>query len=190
MNKGLLAGIGIVVVIVAIVAYLMTTKRDGDTTADLSENTANVGGTQEPTSTTSTAKSSLKDLLALGTAQKCTFSSTTESATSEGVFYVSGGKARGDFTSAAGGQTTTAHTIVDGQTSYVWTDGSSQGFKTSLSATQSTAPTTTGQTQSVDVNDQLDYNCSLWVATPSSFTPPTNIQFVDLQSYSIPTLPQ
>lgn len=129
---------------------------------------------------------SLKDLLTSGVAQKCEFSTTDDSGTSEGVTYISGGKMRGDFSSTYSGKKTLSHMIVDGKTNYIWTDGEKTGFKTTIEDDDSSdIPATdpaTGQfsTQGADLDQKADYKCSAWVVDGSYFTPPSNVTFSDL----------
>ncbi len=145
---------------------------------------AGIPGAQTGSQTTSV--NSLKDLLAKGIAQSCTFSSDAES----GTVYVSGGKTRGDFSSVTEGKTVLSHMIVDGNTSYLWTDGQNTGFKMSFdpnaaaSATPGTAGTT-GSTGSFDANANMNYKCSSWFADASKFALPAGVTFT---SFSVPTM--
>lgn len=132
-----------------------------------------------------TGPKSLKDLLSAGIAQKCTFSTTDESGTSEGVTYVSGGKVRADFSSTVEGKVVKSHMISDGKTNYIWTDGEKTGFKMTVeqtSTTESDVPsssTDTSVSSQVDLNEKADYKCSAWIADDSLFTPPSDVEFQD-----------
>lgn len=152
-------------------------------------------GLQTGTETSSGLKS-LKDLIAAGIAQKCTFSTTDESGSSEGTTYVAGGKMRGDFTSVISGKTTKSHMITDGNTNYIWMDGEKTGFKTTIEETGETETGDTSVSQDVtsqggaDLNAKADYKCSAWVTDSSMFTPPTNVQFTDFsQMFNPSSLP-
>ena len=141
----------------------------------------------------SSGMKSLKDLLSSGVAQKCTFSTTDESGVSEGTTYVAGGKVRGDFTTTASGKKTASHTIVDGKTSYIWTDGEKNGFKMTVEETEAGAedkdapvPQETS-VQETDLNQKTDYKCSAWVPDSSLFVPPTNVTFTDFSEMFKPS---
>jgi hypothetical protein len=126
---------------------------------------------------------SLKDLLSSGVAQKCTFTNSGESGSSEGTSYVSGGKVRADFTTVTSGKTTISHMISDGKTSYIWTEGDKSGFTMTVSETS--ASQTTGSQESTavsseaDLGQKADYKCSAWITDSSYFTPPGDIKFSD-----------
>lgn len=141
---------------------------------------------------------SLKDLIAAGVPQKCTFSSTNDSGTNQGTTYVSGGRVRGDFTNTFSGKTTMSHMISDGKTSYIWTDGESTGYKMTVpetSASPGTAPSSEEPAMSGegDLNQAADYNCSAWIPDNSMFTPPADVTFSDfsqmMQPSGAPTAP-
>jgi hypothetical protein len=68
--------------------------------------------------------SSLKALISKGIAQSCTYSNEA----GNGKIYISSGKVRGDFETTIEGNVTKSHMIVDGSTSYIWSDGSLEGI--------------------------------------------------------------
>src|SRR5262245_57043103 len=59
---------------------------------------------------------SLRQLVALGTPQKCTFSSDYDGGRSEGTVYIANGMMRGDYTSKvdSSGTDISSHMILDG----------------------------------------------------------------------------
>lgn len=124
---------------------------------------------------------SLKDLLASGGSQKCTFSNSASS----GTFYVGGGKSRGDFASTSAGQSVKGHMIMDGKTSYVWMDGQAQGFKTSVDANSSASTSGSTASQSVDANKKMNYSCSPWSVDSSMFSLPASVKFMDMASMQL-----
>jgi len=130
-----------------------------------------------PTTTQDSSPKSLRDLLMSGVAEKCTFS--------EGVTYIASGKVRGDFSMTTDGKTTNSHMIVDGKTSYIWTDGSTTGFKTTIP--DETAATPTSQTTNTTVNSsassfdqKADYKCEAWSVDQTLFTLPAGVTFKDM----------
>lgn len=134
--------------------------------------------TGDSTAQTAGEPQSLKDLLALGTSQKCSFTDESNS----GNFYVSGGKARGDFTTTVDNKPTQGHMIMENQTAHMWMDGQSQGFKMSTAVTEQT-PAAAQTSQAVDTNKKMDYSCQPWAADSSMFSLPSGIEFMDLSSF-------
>jgi len=134
---------------------------------------------------------SLKELIAGGVAQRCTFSTVDESGSSEGTTYVAGGKMRGDFTTTSSGKTTASHMIVDGNTNYIWMDGEKTGFKTTIEETAETGDTPVtqdvGSQGGVSLDQRTDYKCSAWITDLSQFTPPATVQFTDLSQIFNPS---
>lgn len=168
MNKNILYALVGVVAVIAGAVFIMN-KPAGPAVPGGDENTPTLG-----------ASMSMKELLGLGGAQRCTFANKVENSESSGVVYVAGGKMRGDFTSLAAGQTTQSHMIVDGETSYVWQDGSSQGMK--ISFADMNAQSGQGSNRSVDVNEKVGYSCGAWAVDASMFALPAGVEFSDLSA--------
>ena len=162
-NKGIIIAIGIVLLLG--VGYFLMKSRGS---APLRQGSA--GQTE-----TSSGMKSLKDLLSAGIAQKCTYSTTDDSGTSEGTTFISGGKMRGNFSMMASGKTTKSHMISDGKTSWIWTDGETTGFKMMVEETSEESSIEGG----TDWDQKVDYKCSPWVTDGSYFTPPSNVEFTD-----------
>lgn len=182
VNKKVLAIIVVVLLLLLGGWYFMNSKKSPTGTTPGATTSENQGGMK-----------SLKDLLSSGVAQKCTFSSTDESGSNEGITYVSAGKVRGDFTTTVSGKITKSHMISDGKTSYIWTDGEKDGFKMTIpDATPTSAKTDTSNSQvssEGDLNQKMDYKCSGWVVDNSFFTPPTNVTFNDFSKMINPAAP-
>ncbi len=132
----------------------------------------------------------LKDLLGLGSAQKCTYTG--------GTVYVASGKVRGDFGVTESGKTINSHMIVDGTTSYIWTDGEKTGFKMTFNpdATSAPAPSMSpsaaeaGQSGAMEAEQPQDYKCESWASDPTMFTLPKDITFQDFGSLVPTAAPQ
>jgi hypothetical protein len=181
MNQKVLWTI-IVVIILALGIYFVASKKSNNTTnSSSSTQSSNTQSNSSSTNQVSNSTQSLKDLLALGIAQKCSFTSNGNS----GSVYLSSGKMRGDFSVTQAGKTMMSHMISDNNTYYVWTDGQTQGFKMSYNV-QSSAPQPYAN-QSVDVNQKNNYSCSPGVVDSAEFTPPTSVNFMDYSS--IDTIP-
>jgi hypothetical protein len=134
--------------------------------------------TAVPTATTAPAaatatEGSLKSLLTSGVPQTCSFENKKQ-ANTNGTIYVSGGKMRGDFTSANQGQNITGHIIVDSGNNYIWTDLSKQGMKIALTAEQTGG---SSGTQGMDINQTVSYACKPWAPDASKFALPSDITF-------------
>jgi hypothetical protein len=125
-------------------------------------------------------KGSLADLMKGGKSYQCTVNQTVEGITSTGTVYVSGEEhIRGDFTSTIPSYgNVKSSMITDASSVYVWTSMMSQGFK-SPRTTENTKVTgnTEAMKQGLDINQQLDYNCTPWTVDMSVFAVPTNITF-------------
>jgi hypothetical protein len=128
------------------------------------------------------SKNSIKGLLSSVTPQKCTFK---DKETSEGTVYVSGGKMRGDFSSTIEGKSTVSHIIVDGSTMYTWTDDQNTGFKVAFDPED--VEEAKDDLENVDLNKEVDYNCSPWIVQGDLLTPPSDVKFADFSSFTMPS---
>lgn len=183
MNKKVVVT-AIVIVLLLVVggALIMSTRNKPATTVTTSGTQTNKAQEKSPP----VAQKSLKDLLAAGIPQKCTYKDVSGQTNVTGTTYIANGKVRGDFTSTIEGKTTTGHTIYDGKTSYIWTDGTTSGFKMEIdpstpSASESSTPSTQ---QGLDLNKTIDYSCGVWIADQSLFNPPSDITF---NTFAIPS---
>ena len=124
----------------------------------------------------------LQALLGLGQNLQCSFSSE---GLKEGKMYISGKKVRGDFTvEDETSAESSVSMIQDGEWMYYWGSAMPQGMKMKLDlSAQADANASTGnQWTQVDPNVALDYNCDAWRVDASKFTPPANVEFVDLET--------
>lgn len=173
MNKNLIIGI-VALLLIGGGGYYFMTKGSVSTPTTPSSETSS----QQP----ATAFKSLKDLLMSGVAQKCTFTDKSENVDMNGTTYVANGKMRGDFNSSVNGKVMVSHMIVDGKTSYMWTDDTTTGFKFAFDP-QSTEETQADESDkrqgSVDINKTMDYKCNPSTVDGSMFTPPANVKFTD-----------
>ncbi len=121
-------------------------------------------------------QTSLKDLWRNGVSQKCTFADGSVT----GTTYVSDGQMKGDFSTSVNGKSTTSHMIVQGDSSYVWMDGQSQGYKVSIeNISQQIGASSSG---AIDLNREFNVECQSEAVESSKFTLPQNIQFQDMGS--------
>jgi hypothetical protein len=172
-NKGVKKNIVLViggVVLLGIVAFFIFGKKSlaPVSTPTPKENTQEANQNQP---------ASLKDIIAKGVAQTCTFNTGP----TQGIVTVSGGKVRADFAITIGSVATPGHMIVDGSTSYIWTDGQSTGFKTTFNPAAS--PSTAGGTPAsggIDADRNLNYTCTPGIASSVDFNLPAGVNFMEL----------
>lgn len=173
MSKAVLAVVIAVMIAVAGIAGYLTLNRSNTTSPNATRNTSEESSQHDEAH-------SLRELLGLGTNLECTFSD--QETGSNGTVYVGGeSQMRGDFTSVADTQTVNGHIMVDGDNMYLWTDGETQGFKASLSASQELAEQSIG-IGAFDVNKDVDYECHNWAPDNSKFTLPSNVEFQDFSA--------
>lgn len=165
-----------ILVILAVLFYTQMSKKSPQSSqgAAVSE--------QEGTPEVATTKGTIANLLGSGKNVMCQMDYSNESDSTEGTAYVSGEKMRGDFTiETADGTTMTSHMIRDDQYSYIWTDDNSKGTKIKVEVTADIEEKAKPQTQQtgVDVDKEVDLDCSNWTVDNSMFIPPTSIEFTD-----------
>ncbi len=133
---------------------------------------------------TGQSKRSWKSILADGKSVKCTYTQTVASGTQNGTMYIANGHMRGDIMmSTASSGNYTMHMLNDGQWNYTWGGpiGESQGVKMKMMS-ETNVHTQANAQQGVDLNEQLDVNCSPWSEDSSEFVVPADIQFRDLSA--------
>jgi len=175
-NKKVLAVVGALVVIVGLYgAYRVYNhfKRLSATPA----------GQAQTATTAPETLGSLKDLIAKGISQSCSYSTNNTS----GTVYMSGGQVRADINAEINNQTTTSHLIIANNTTYLWTDGRKAGIKMAYNPNATPAPAgspTTNSSGVLDPNMSMNYNCSAWIADASRFALPAGITF---SSFTLPS---
>lgn len=144
---------------------------------------------QQSEDSRSMQKKSLKDIMAIGQSQQCTY--TDEVGENSGTMYIGSGNVRGDFQSSINGKATASHMIVDSENMYMWMDGQKQGMQFSVKAMEDASanvPEISGsQAQKpLDMNKQLDYSCTSWTVDEAVFKTPTGVEFVDYTKMMAP----
>src|SRR3989344_6582040 len=132
---------------------------------------------QEQKSETGFLKSSIKSLLAGGKNVMCSVRYPTGDQSTEGKIYVSGKNMRGDFNMTISGKAMESHMISDGTYMYSWSSETGQGVKMKIDQTEVKASPTS---ESVDIDKEVDMDCSSWGVDNSKFTIPADIQFTDM----------
>ncbi len=173
MSKVLIGAIVVVVAAIAVIGFVLTQAKPA------SNNMASDKVENALEGSNGDGKSSLRELMALANNQRCTFSDTETG--SSGEIFVSGGKVRGDFEVTAEGQTISSHMISDTENLYMWTDGLDTGLKMSIIEAGEPEDNMSGETQSVDLNQKVDYECTGWNVDNSKFDLP-DIEFNDFSA--------
>lgn len=176
-KKVIMIGGAVVLVLVLLVGGFLLMKKPAVTTSENQTETSEmVSPTGQP--------SSLRALLSSSVSQTCQYTDPASGTVSK--VSISGGKMRGDFTTQVEGTTTQGHMYTDGKDMYFWTDGSTTGFKSSLETTVN--PTGTTSAQSVDLDQNYDYNCSPALVDASLFVLPTGVKFTDFGVMLVPSI--
>ena len=126
---------------------------------------------------------SINELIARGQDLMCTYSTVDEQGNdNSGMVYFSAGRMSGDFTlTMPGQQPVNSHVINDGQYQYSWQEGDDQGYKLSLDKTnqQMADDSQDNSGDSVNQDQDFDFNCQNWNVDDNRFMPPSNVNFVD-----------
>jgi len=165
----LIAGGIIVIIIIAGAGFFLLKKP-----AQTPQESTTVQPTQQEKSQT---KDSIKNLLASGKNQTCTIKYPAGEQMAEGTVYVSGKNLRGDFTMTSEGKTFDSHMIQDESYLYSWSSLAPQGVKMKIAELEKVQASPTAE--SVDLDQEVDINCSSWSVDSSKFTPPADVNFME-----------
>ncbi len=176
MNKTFV--IGGVVVLALVVGFIMLSKDKGGEERTLQPNVADTSNVKTESKTTGAR--SLRSLMGLGTALKCTYGIAQDGVT--GVSYIANGKVRTDA-EVHGRTTETFSSIMDSEYIYTWGSALPEGMKMKISDMEAmgSAKTSGGQVgqQGPDLDTSYDYNCDPWTVDARVLTPPSNVTFTD-----------
>lgn len=163
--------IGAVVIAIVLAVFFLMQSLNSPTQNSNSSKDANLE---------STSRGSIAGLLAAGKSVNCTMIYPDDGGS--GSVYVSGKKMRGDFNVVADGKAYKSSMIQDGDYMYMWSDADKKGtkFKITAASPSTTAPNT--QTQNVDLNKEVDLQCSSEGVDPSKFVLPTDVEFTDMSA--------
>lgn len=176
MNRKMLTYIGIAILVVVLIGYFAVKGRSSRVAPGV---TSEGSMTEE----NSTKMSTLRDLMGLGTSQTCTF--TDPQSKSTGTIYVGGGKARADVDIVLESQPEyISHMVNDSEAVYVWQEGQTTGFKTTLAdigeiSENSEVP---AEDKTVNVDNQIEYECHGWSVDQSKFELPSDVEFTDMST--------
>jgi len=138
-----------------------------------------------PTASVTTQNKSLKELMTLGIAQKCTIANKVNGGSNTISIYLDNGKIRGDIVSVTPEKTINSHMIVQGSTTYMWMEDQKTGFKMTFDP-EKAAANPPPQNNGVNPDERLAYNCSPWSADASVFNLPTGVEFSDFSKMAVP----
>jgi hypothetical protein len=164
-----IGAVGALVVIgtAAYMLFLNPQSSDRQSSADITESTQQ----------DSTTANSLRELLGLGKNVTCTM--TYPKGNGSGTVYVAGERVRGDFnTPGPEGEMMESHMIRDNEYGYFWTGA--EGTKIKIDETQQAETTEKSQQESVDLDEEVDMDCSSWSVDNSMFNVPQGVEFTDL----------
>lgn len=124
---------------------------------------------------------SLKELLALGKDQKCSWKIEVNNQTTEGIMWISGKKFRQEILVKAGGDNQAESKVIsvsDGTWIYVWnSELGSQGVKMKIEESESGE--NNNQTK-IDWEKKFNYACQAASINQADLEPPKNIDFQDM----------
>lgn len=129
---------------------------------------------------------SFRYLMGLGQNLTCDFSSVSEETGGAvaGTVYVAGELIRADFDMEQAGEAYESHMIQDGEMSYTWTI-SPQGtfaFKAPISEVPGAeASGSASGNRSVDLSQEVDYDCRPWNVDNALFIPPADVVFMSME---------
>lgn len=167
----LIGAVVAVVIAVLVGGYYMMSQKSSQTPGQTST------GTESQSNGEGVMKSSIKGLLGAGKNVMCTVK--YDEASGEGTYYVSGDKMRVDYSMTSAGKTIDGHMISDGTYMYSWTSELGQGTKIKISAMEEMSAKSSPSSGSVDIDKEVDLDCSNWSVDESQFEVPTNVNFID-----------
>jgi hypothetical protein len=177
-RSGLIIAVLVAILIIGAVAYTQFGKKSQES----SQGTP-VSQQQEDNSVLP-KRGTIASLLGSGRNVMCKMSFSDENGSTSGTSYIAGQRVRSDFTvTTSDGQTTNGSMIYDGEYSYIWNEGEGKGTKFKIDMSQQEEPETNGdQAGSMDLDQEVDLDCSAWSVDSSKFTPPSDIEFTDFSS--------
>jgi len=126
-------------------------------------------------------KKSLKELLGLGTAQKCTYEINQDGQVTKGEILIKGEKFRQNTEITSNEGMMKVYSISDGQYFYSWNDAiKGSGSKMKIEAVETTPEENTQKQENVNWEEKLDYKCEATEINEEDLALPTDIEFVDL----------
>jgi len=126
---------------------------------------------------------SLKELLGLGKAQKCTYEFTDGEQKMKGEVWVDGKNFRQSTEISNDEGTMKVYAISKGDYFYSWGDTmKGSGIKMKIEPTEGAENSATkeGRAEQINLDDKYNYNCSPATLNEGDFALPTDVKFTDL----------
>jgi predicted small secreted protein len=127
------------------------------------------------------------DLLSMGKSMKCTAKYAAEGVENNYTMYTMGDKVYSEMEVDMGAEgKISQRSLMAGDMVYTWNPETNMGTKMSLKEFEDVdvdADVETPEEQDSSYKDfkqEFDYNCKAWVPNPSLFSPPSDIEFVDM----------
>jgi len=123
-----------------------------------------------------TTLGSLKDLMAKGGSETCSYSTDK----SQGTVYMSGGKVSSDINTTVGSVVEKAHMIIANNFFYLWMDGKTTGYKMAYNPNATPVPAgekTNNASGMIDPNTQMNFKCNSWSVDSTKFDLPAGVTF-------------
>jgi len=128
-------------------------------------------------------KMSLKDLIKVGVAQKCTWDYQENGESMSGEVYVKGGKFKQTAIITNEEGTHKLNYIGDGQDLYFWTDGANSfAFKTKLD--QEDQQVDPSDPSTFDWSNEYEFKCNPTVLSDADFALPSGIEFMSMDDFA------
>lgn len=126
-------------------------------------------------------KKSLKELLSLGTAQKCTFEMNNEEGLTKGEILIKGDKFKQSTEITTNEGVMKVYSISDGEYFYSWNDAiKGSGSKIKIDKEASVPDDGKVKQEKINLEEKLDYKCSPTTLSDADLAIPTDIEFIDL----------
>lgn len=130
---------------------------------------------------------SIKELFSLGKNITCEYTYSDESSKGSGVGFFAGDRMRMDSEITTNGMTFESHMINDGENLYTWSETAEGTFAIITPVSDAEIETNFDDSNFPQTNTDVDafendvtYTCKPWGGDRSRFTPPTDIEFVDM----------
>lgn len=182
MNKLIYGFIAVAVIIIAGVGAYFIVGRDTAETSEtvVEEMVSEQSDSQRASSEVVTESMSLTDIINEQKNQLCTF--TDSETKGVGTVFIGDRDFRGDFQTDINDKASVTHMIVlDTTDVYVWMEGETQGFKTSMSGLTDLSEFGE-ETTAFNINKAVDYECYPWTLDNSQFELPQAVEFRDMSS--------
>ncbi len=177
--------VGAVVACVIAIGLFMSMRSEERVSEVLSEPNDPVGGRVAGTPRSSGTLASLFDM---DGSYRCSVSSTNPQGIANGTVHVQDGNVHGEFNTSSDGEPMRAYLIKNGETIYTWSSVMAMGIQVAAETVDPADGIPAAGSQLLDSGASVDYSCEPAVVDSSMFTPPADIEFMDMRA-GIPAIP-